>query len=84
MFTNNQDPIAQVRRELRGKLPDSWLEDVLFVMEYGGDSIDALSIEDLLKLKVAATFSNTLKRLLDRAIAHQSQPQTHNFFGQSY
>jgi len=53
MFTNHQNPIAQVRRELRGKLPDRWLDEVLDIIECGGETLDELTIEDLLKLKVA-------------------------------
>jgi len=29
MFTNSNPVIVQIRRELRGKLPDEWLEEVI-------------------------------------------------------
>lgn len=70
MFNNQNPAIVQIRRELRGKLPDSWLEDVITILEYQltYQSIDELSTEDLLKLRVGSGFSATLNTLLARAL----------------
>ena len=76
MFSSQQNPaIAQVRRELRGKLPDRWLDEVLDIIECGGETLDELTIEDLLKLQVAATYSSRLRHSLNVASRQQAQPQ---------
>ena len=69
MFSNQNPAIVQIRRELRGKLPDSWLEDVITILEYQltYQSIDELSTEDLLKLRIGTGLSTTLNQLLHQA-----------------
>jgi hypothetical protein len=66
MFSNQNPKIVQIRRELRGKLPDSWLEEVIAILEYQltDQSLDELSTEDLLKLRLGMGFSATLNQLL--------------------
>jgi hypothetical protein len=34
MFANANPAIVQIRRELRGQLPDEWLEEVVSILEY--------------------------------------------------
>lgn len=67
MFSNQNPVIVQIRRELRGKLPDSWLEDVIEIMEcqLTYKTIDELSTEELLRLRVGTAFSPTLNQLLN-------------------
>ena len=69
MFSNQNPAIVQIRRELRGNLPDSWLEDVITILEYQltYQSIDELSTEDLLKLRIGTGLSATLNQLLNQA-----------------
>ncbi|MBD2072685.1 hypothetical protein H6F86_02030 [Phormidium sp. FACHB-592] len=69
MFSNQNPKIVQIRRELRGHLPDSWLEDVITILEYQltYQTIDELPTEDLLKLRVGTGFSATLNRLLNQS-----------------
>jgi hypothetical protein len=66
MFSNQNPKIIQIRRELRGRLPDSWLEEVIAILEYQltDQSLDELSTEDLLKLRLGMGFSATLNQLL--------------------
>ena len=66
MFSNQNPKIVQIRRELRGKLPDSWLEEVIAILEYQltDQSLDELSTEDLLKLRLGMGFSAVLNQLL--------------------
>jgi mitochondrial fission protein ELM1 len=68
MFSNQNPKIVQIRRELRGKLPDSWLEEVIAILEYQltYQSLDELPTEDLLKLRIGTGFSATLNQLLMR------------------
>jgi hypothetical protein len=55
-------PIAQVRRELRGSCPIAGSDEVLDIIECGGETLDELTIEDLLKLKCSAsTFAECRK-----------------------
>jgi hypothetical protein len=66
MFSNQNPKIVQIRRELRGKLPDSWLEEVIAILEYQltDQTVDELPTEDLLKLRLGMGFSATLNQLL--------------------
>lgn len=75
MFSQSNPVIVQIRRELRGKLPDEWLEEVVSILEYQltYQTIDELATNDLLKLKLGASLSLALKRLLSQAIVPTSQ-----------
>jgi mitochondrial fission protein ELM1 len=66
MFSNQNPKIVQIRRELRGKIPDSWLEEVIAILEYQltYQSLDELPTEDLLKLRIGMGFSAALNQLL--------------------
>ncbi|XGV99627.1 MAG: hypothetical protein ACAF41_11895 [Leptolyngbya sp. BL-A-14] len=76
MFSTPNPKIVQIRRELRGQLPDSWLEDVITILEYKltYQTIDELATEDLLALRVGTGFSATLNQLLNPA--QQPEVQT--------
>lgn len=72
---NQQNPlIAQIRRELRGKLPRSWMDDLLMVLEYqmSYQTLEDMDDDTLLKLKISAEKSPTLAQCLDR-IVQQTQ-----------
>lgn len=75
MFTNANPAIVQIRRELRGQLPDEWLEEVISILEYQltYQTIDELATNDLLKLRLGASLSPALQQLLSQAIAPDIQ-----------
>ena len=82
MFSQQNPKIVQIRRELRGKLPDEWLEEVISILEYQltYQTIDELGTNDLLKLSIGAGFSATLNAALAQAVsptapAAESQPE---------
>ena len=74
MFTNANPVIVQIRRELRGKLPDEWLEEVVSILEYqlSYQTIDELATNDLLKLRLGAGLSATLNAALTQAVSPTS------------
>jgi len=76
MFTNSNPVIVQIRRELRGKLPDEWLEEVVSILEYQltYQTIDELATNDLLKLRLGAGFSATLNTALTQAVSPTAPP----------
>jgi len=76
MFSNSNPVIVQIRRELRGKLPDEWLEEVVSILEYQltYQTVDELATNDLLKLRLGAGFSATLKTALTQAMSPASPP----------
>ena len=71
MFANSHPAIVQIRRELRGQLPDEWLEEVVSILEYQltYQTLDELVTNDLLKLKLGMSLSPALQQLLSQAIA---------------
>ncbi len=73
MFSQSNPVIVKIRRELRGKLPDSWLEDVITILEYQltYQTVDELPTEDLLKLRIGTAFSATLNQILN----HTPKPE---------
>jgi len=75
MFANTNPAIVQIRRELRGKLPDEWLEEVVSILEYQltYQTLDELAINDLLKLRLGASLSPALQQVLSQAIAPDIQ-----------
>jgi len=75
MFTNANPAIVQIRRDLRGKLPDEWLEEVVSILEYQltYQTLDELATNDLLKLRLGASLSPVLKQLLSQAITPDIQ-----------
>lgn len=75
MFTNANPVIVQIRRELRGQLPDEWLEEVVSILEYQltYQTLDELAINDLLKLRLGAGLSPALKQMLSQAITPDIQ-----------
>jgi hypothetical protein len=75
MFANINPAIVQIRRDLRGKLPDEWLEEVISILEYQltYQTLDELATNDLLKLKLGASLSPVLKQVLSQAIAPEVQ-----------
>ena len=70
MFSQTNPVIVQIRRELRGQLPDEWLEEVVSILEYqlSYQTIDELSTNDLLKLRLGAGFSATLNAALTQSV----------------
>lgn len=74
MFNQSNPVIVQIRRELRGKLPDEWLEEVVSILEYqlSYQTIDELATNDLLKLRLGAGFSATLNAALTQAVSPAS------------
>lgn len=76
MFANSNPAIIQIRRDLRGKLPDECLEEVISILEYQltYQTLDELATNDLLKLKLGASLSPTLKQVLSQTIASAIQP----------
>jgi hypothetical protein len=78
MFTNSNPVIVQIRRELRGKLPDEWLEEVIAILEYQltYQTVDELPTNDLLKLSLGASFSVTLKAALTQSFPSPSPAET--------
>ena len=75
MFSHSKPVIVQIRRELRGKLPDEWLEEVVSILEYQliYQTLDELATNDLLKLRLGAGLSSALQQLLLQAIAPDIQ-----------
>ncbi len=54
MFSQSNPVIVQIRRELRGQLPDEWVEEVVSILEYQltDQTIDELATNDLLKFRL--------------------------------
>ena len=77
MFSQTNPVIVQIRRELRGKLPDEWLEEVVSILEYQltYQTIDELATNDLLKLRLGAGLSATLNTALTQAMSF-TEPTT--------
>ena len=75
MFSQTNPAIVQIRRELRGKLPDEWLEEVVSILEYQltYQTLDELATNDLLKLRLGVSLSPALKQVLSSAIAPDIQ-----------
>jgi len=75
MFANANPAIVQIRRDLRGKLPDEWLEEVVSILEYQltYQTLDELATNDLLKLRLGMSLSPVLKQLLSQAITPDIQ-----------
>ncbi len=75
MFANSNPAIVQIRRELRGQLPDEWLEEVVSILEYQltYQTLDELATNDLLKLRLGMSLSPALQQLLSPAIAPDIQ-----------
>lgn len=71
MFNQVNPVIVQIRRELRGNLPDEWLEEIVSLLEYQltYQTVDELATNDLLKLTIGSGLSTTLKTVLTQAIA---------------
>ncbi|XGW00868.1 MAG: hypothetical protein ACAF41_33370 (plasmid) [Leptolyngbya sp. BL-A-14] len=71
MFSQPNPAIVQIRRELRGQLPDEWLEEVVSILEYQltYQPIDELATNDLLKLKLGSGLSPTLSTTLSPALS---------------
>jgi hypothetical protein len=79
MFSQPNPVIVQIRRELRGKLPDEWLEEVVSILEYQltYQTLDELATNDLLKLKLGSGLSPTLSATLSQALSLTSPlPET--------
>jgi hypothetical protein len=76
MFTNSNPVIVQIRRELRGKLPDEWLEEVIAILEYQltYQTLDELATNDLLKLRLGSGLSVTLQNALKQTIDSTTPP----------
>ena len=74
MFNQSNPVIVQIRRELRGKLPDEWLEEVVSILEYQltYQTIDELATNDLLKLRLGAGLSATLNAALTQTMSPSS------------
>ncbi len=70
MFSQTNPVIVQIRRELRGKLPDEWLEEVISILEYQltYQTLDELGTNDLLKLLLGSSFSPTLQQTLAQSL----------------
>jgi hypothetical protein len=75
MFANAHPVIVQIRRELRGQLPDEWLAEVVSILEYQltYQTLDELATNDLLKLKLGMSLSPALQQLLSQASAPDIQ-----------
>jgi hypothetical protein len=75
MFTNANPAIVQIRRELRGQLPDEWLEEVVSILEYQltYQTLDELATNDLLKLRLGMSLSPALQQLLSQSITPDIQ-----------
>jgi hypothetical protein len=79
MFSQQHPIIVQIRRELRGNLPDEWLEEVVSILEYQltYQTLDELATNDLLKLKLGSGLSLTLSATLSQALSLTSPvPET--------
>ncbi len=76
MFSQSNPVIVQIRRELRGQMPDEWVEEVVSILEYQltYQTIDELATNDLLKLRLGAGFSATLNTALTQAISPTAPP----------
>ncbi len=74
MFSQSNPVIVKIRRELRGQLPDEWLEEVVSILEYQlmYQTIDELATNDLLKLRLGAGLSATLNAVLTQAVSPTS------------
>ena len=75
MFANAHPAIVQIRRDLRGQLPDEWLEEVVSILEYQltYQTLDELATNDLLKLRLGMSLSPALRQLLSQAIVPDIQ-----------
>ena len=75
MFANAHPTLVQIRRELRGQLPDEWLEEVVSILEYQltYQTLDELATNDLLKLRLGMSLSPALQQLLSQASAPDIQ-----------
>jgi hypothetical protein len=75
MFANSNPAIVQIRRELRGQLPDEWLEEVVSILEYQltYQTLDELATNNLLKLRLGMSLSPALQQLLSQASAPDIQ-----------
>jgi len=79
MFSQPNPVIVQIRRELRGQLPDEWLEEVISILAYQltYQTLDELATNDLLKLKLRSGLSPTLSVTLSQALSLPSpEPET--------
>ncbi|GEM_PF-842129 len=76
MFSQSNPVIVQIRRELRGKLPDEWVEEVVSILEYQltYQTVDELATNDLLKLRLGAGLSPTLNAALTQAVSPALPP----------
>ncbi len=76
MFNQTNPVIVKIRRELRGQLPDEWLEEVVSILEYQltYQTIDELATNDLLKLRLGAGLSATLNAALTQTISPTPLP----------
>ena len=75
MFANTNPTIVQIRRDLRGQLPDEWLEEVVSIPEYQltYQTLDELATNDLLKLRLGMSLSPALQQLLSQSITPDIQ-----------
>ncbi|MBW4579620.1 MAG: hypothetical protein KME42_08620 [Tildeniella nuda ZEHNDER 1965/U140] len=75
MFANTNPAIVQIRRDLRGQLPDEWLEEVISILEYQltYQTLDELATNDFLKLKLGVSLSPALQQLLSQSIVPDIQ-----------
>jgi hypothetical protein len=71
MFSQANPVIVQIRRELRGALPDDWIDEIISLLEceLTYKTMDEMTTNDLIKLRIAASFSGTLNRLLVGSMA---------------
>jgi len=76
MFNQSNPVIVQIRRELRGKLPDEWVEEVIAILEYQltYQTLDELATNDLLKLRLGSGLSVTLQTALKQTIDSTTPP----------
>ena len=76
MFNQSNPVIVQIRRELRGKLPDEWVEEVIAILEYQltYQTLDELATNDLLKLRLGSGLSVTLQAALKQTIDSTTPP----------
>jgi len=75
MFANSNPTIVQIRCDLRGQLPDEWLEEVVSILEYQltYQTLDELATNNLLKLRLGMSLSPALQQLLSQASAPDIQ-----------
>lgn len=69
-FSQQNPLISQIRRELRGHLPDQWVAEIAMVLEcqLTYQTLDQLDTESLLKLKIGSEKSPTLCQCLNRIV----------------